>query len=270
MKERLQQVVSSVQQAVDRVRTWFDPPLNADARPLEVREAILEQIEARVEPAGSGRRVFPFDRVSVTVVTTSREHRAGLEAALVGIDGALRARLGELKCDVPHGLEVGIDYARRPRADWAPEQWLGIEYARSASAGTQPQRPSLPSLRLTIVRGAASQPSYTFAERQILVGRTATPIDQRGSPRQNHVVFLEDRDDESRTVGRAHASIQYHADVHEYRLFDDGSHNGTRLVRNGTVIEVLPRDPVGVALRSGDEIRFGTAVVEVVIEAPPG
>jgi hypothetical protein len=104
-----------------------------------------------------------------------------------------------------------------------------------------------------------------LTEPNVRIGRTAAPVDNRGRPRKNHIVFLEDGDEHSQTVGRAHASIHYDRERHEYRLFDDGSHNGTRLTRNGTTVDVLPRDPVGVAVVSGDEIEFGTAAVRLEI-----
>jgi pSer/pThr/pTyr-binding forkhead associated (FHA) protein len=91
------------------------------------------------------------------------------------------------------------------------------------------------------------------------------PTDHLGQPRHNQVVFVEEGDEHGATVGRAHASIRWDADRREYRLFDDGSHNGTRIVRAGVTIPVSPRDPVGVTVRSGDEIQFGTAAVRVEV-----
>ena len=120
-------------------------------------------------------------------------------------------------------------------------------------------------LRITIARGQATHASYTFAESHVRIGRSAQPIDGLGRPRTNQVVFLEDGDDHTRTVGRAHASIRYDTTRREYRVFDDGSHNGTRVMRDGALFEVKPHDPVGVTLRSGDEIQVGTAALRIQI-----
>ena len=38
------------------------------------------------------------------------------------------------------------------------------------------------------------------------------------------------------------------------------------MVRNGETLEEKPRNPVGVALLSGDEIPFGTAAVTISID----
>jgi hypothetical protein len=266
MRARVREAAHVMQDVVGRVRGWFDPDLDADARPLEVREAILEQIERRVEPAGRGRRVLPWNRVSVTVLAPGKDRRAALEAALAGLEYAAVARLTELACEVPAGFALEIHYVKRPRSGWEPDRWIDIECGRSSAAHLVPAHPDCPRLSVTVVRGTASQASFTLAGPLILIGRTSDPVDQRGRTRHNHVAFVEDADECSRTVGRAHASIQYIRDRREYRLFDDGSRNGTRVVREGTVIEVAARDPVGISLRSGDEIRFGTAAVQIQLE----
>jgi hypothetical protein len=129
--------------------------------------------------------------------------------------------------------------------------------------GVEDTKRDPPQIRITVIRGSATQESYTLTESAVRIGRTATPVDSRGRSRRNHVVFLEEGDAHSQTVGRAHASIHYDRERREYRLFDDGSHNGTRLIRNGTTVDVQPRDPVGVAVSSGDEIEFGTAAIRV-------
>ena len=80
---------------------------------------------------------------------------------------------------------------------------------------------------------------------------------------QERKFFVDEHNEHNITVGRAHASIRYESERRQYRLFDDGSHNGTRIVRQGETIDIAPRNPVGVALVSGDEIQFGTAAVSV-------
>lgn len=264
MKDRVREAAHLMQEVAGHVRAWFDPGLDADARPLEVREAILDQLESRVEPAGRGRRVLPYNRVSITLLAPEKDRRAALEAALAELEHDAIARLGELSCDVPAGFTLAIEYARRPRAGWGPDRWMDVEFGRSPVAPPRPEHADLPRLCVTVVRGTAARPSLTLADRQVLIGRTSDPVDQWGRTRHNHVAFVEDGDEHSRTVGRSHASIRYTPD-REYRLFDDGSRNGTRVVRDGIVIEVAPHDPVGVVLRSGDEICFGKAAVQIRI-----
>jgi hypothetical protein len=79
------------------------------------------------------------------------------------------------------------------------------------------------------------------------------------------VAFLENDSADNRTVTRGHAIIRFDARRGEHRLFDEGSANGTRVVRSGVVIEVPKRDPVGVCLRSGDEVHLGKAALRIRI-----
>ena len=49
-----------------------------------------------------------------------------------------------------------------------------------------------------------------------------------------------------------------------YRLFDQGSANGTRVLRKGRLNEIAPNDPVGLPIEPGDELHLGKAVIRVV------
>ncbi len=111
-----------------------------------------------------------------------------------------------------------------------------------------------------MLKGTATKKAYAFTEPTILLGRTPEVSDSNGRIRRNHVAF----DDENATVSRAHAKLTYDKVRREYRLLDNGSARGTRIVRGATTIPVL-RDPRGVRIQSGDEIQLGDASVRVVI-----
>lgn len=261
MKEHVERLASV---AVTRMRTWFDPPLGANARPLEVRRAIVEDVTARVEPAGAGRRLLPFKCLSAVVLAETAERRAALESALSDLQAAVEQRLRELQAEIPAGFVVRVEYIRRPRGSWAIAQQFAVDCRRDVPHDLQEApREQLPVLNADVIRGAATQSSYALSDRQIRIGRTENPVDEAGRPRHNHIAFLEGRDEYSCTVGRSHASIRYAPDRREYRLYDDGSHNGTRVIREGRILEVTPRDPVGVTIVSGDELVFGTAAIRV-------
>jgi hypothetical protein len=274
MNDLFARVDGALRAAVLRVQLWFDPPLDREAAPLEIREAIIEEIEQRVESAGAGRRVMPYNRITVTLLAADKPARARLRAALAGLQESIVARLTELRCAIPAGFTVDIRYVTHAPAAWSPQQRLAFAYdqrdapprLRSGPAGLPGAASAEPArLQITIERGQATHASYTFAESHIRIGRSAQPIDGLGRPRTNQVVFLEDGDPHARTVGRAHASIRYDTTRREYRVFDDGSHNGTRVMRDGALFEVKPHDPVGVTLRSGDEIQVGTAALRIHI-----
>jgi hypothetical protein len=261
----------AARKAASRLKMWFEPPLDANARPLEIREAVIDHVERRAEPAAAGRRLLPHNHVTVTVLAETSDDRASLGAALGDIELAVRARLGEIRCPVPNGFEMEVQFVKRARTGWGDGQRFFVEYgSRAVTRPAAVRQPAAPGLRLKVVRGKASRTSYTLADAQVLIGRTAEPMDHLGRPRHNHVVFLEDGDEHSATVGRAHASIHYDAGRQEYRLFDDGSHNGTRVVRGGRTLAVAAGNPVGVTILSGDEIQFGMAAVTVeLITAAP-
>jgi hypothetical protein len=267
MKVTLRDVQTSVESWVVRLKKLFDPPLTAGAQPLEIRESIVEAIEQRAVPAGGGQRVLAHNQIAVTVLAPTPDDRLTLQAVLADLQDAVVTRLREIRCQVPPGFAVIVHYTRRARSGWAPEQRLAVEYSsREISAAADRSRLEPPSLRIKVLRGRAMQAAYTLTESHVQIGRTALPVDSDGRLRKNHVAFIEDGDAHSNSVGRAHASIRFEPSRGEYRVFDDGSRNGTRIVRNGTTLEIMRRDPTGVTLVSGDEIHLGTAAIRVEIE----
>ncbi len=269
MKKLVEQARSLGGTVVDAVRRAVDPPLDEDARPLDVKRAIVEAVEQQLEPAGAGRRVLPGDGVLVKLLAEQAEARRALEAVLADVRDTIATRLQELQCSVPRRFAVDVSYVRRAPADWAPGQRLSVTLAQSAARRVandgDADLATLPALAIDVVRGQTDQQQFTFAEPVVRIGRSSDPTDERGRPRFNHIAFLENDSAENRTVTRGHALIRYHAATGEYRLFDEGSANGTRVVRSGEVIDVPKRDPVGLALRSGDEVQLGKAAIRVRI-----
>ena len=268
MKKLVEQARTLSGTVLDAVRRAVDPPLGEDARPLDVKRAIVEAVERQIEPAGAGRRVLPGDCVHVKVLAEQVEGRRALEAVLTDIRDSIATRLGELHCDVPRRLAVEVSYVRRAPGDWEAGQRLAVSLTQSPARGgssDDQQEAALPALAIEVLRGQTEQQQFTFAEPVIRIGRSADPTDDRGRPRFNHVAFLENDSPENRTVTRGHALIRYNSATAEYRLFDEGSANGTRVLRGGEVIDVPKRDPVGLALRSGDEVQLGKAAIRVRI-----
>ena len=253
-----------------KISRAINPPLTHDARPLDLQQAILEAIDARTQPAGGGRRQMPDGFVAVSVLATDAAEERAMRAALDGIRDLAASRLRELQCRVPQAFRVDVSYLRERPESWAPDQPMQIEFeahapAAQAAAGSRDADAAQPGLVLTILRGRASAPSYTLREAAVHIGRSESPVDDRGRARRNHVAFTEDDDAHSRTVGRGHCEIRYDRAGGEYRIFDERSANGTRIVRDGQVIEVPAQDPFGIAIRDGDELQFGTAAARVEI-----
>lgn len=249
------------------IRHAIDPPLDADAKPLDFKRAILEAVERQVEPAGGGRRISPATRVIVRLWADARTQQA-LRAVLKDIRADVVARLRELRCDAPPGFDVEVSYVRRQPSNWAPDQRIAIAVVSdSRKPGAVTQRPTQTAIKLTVVNGTATRNSYTFLEHVISIGRSERPVDDRGKARPNQIAFHDDSDAANKTVTRVHASIRFDRSIGSYRIFDEGSSNGTRIIRGGAVIDVPKHDPIGVVLASGDEIQLGKASLRVRLAA---
>jgi hypothetical protein len=252
-----------------RVREFFDSPIAGTAMPLELVQGALAILERKVQPLGRGRRTFPYNRVTIRVGPGAVD-RTAIQAAFEGFEERLRERFAELKCDTPAGLVVRQQFLEQPAPEWLPGQVFSVECAAEPEAASPPApAPQQPALAVTIVKGAATQPSYAFTQPVVAIGRTEDPVDARGTVRRNHVVFTEAVDGATETVGRAHARFEFDAAHGAYRIFNDGSSNPTVISRAGAMIPVHPRDPRGVRVQSGDEIQLGRALIRIDVRDRP-
>jgi FHA domain len=262
MARRVSAIGSAVLARFERI---LNRPLGADAAPMEIRDAVLDDLETRVTPIGRGRRIFPYNRVLVRIVQLSAD-RPSFDATFRDLDARFADRLRELQCAPVENLDLKIVFLKRAPLEWGPGRLFSVDCQSRADTAGHRGESRLSHLLVTVVKGEASQAAYTFTEPTVLVGRTADPVDRTGRIRRNHIVFLEKIDGATETVGRAHARLSRDPASNEYRVFDEGSSNGTQILRAGASIVVPARDPRGVPVYSGDEIQFGHAVVRVTVE----
>jgi pSer/pThr/pTyr-binding forkhead associated (FHA) protein len=245
------------------------------SEPLEIRQAVIQQIVDQTHPTGRGRRVLPFDRVDVDVVAETAEARRVIDAVLQrdeGLDASVQRALETAGCTPPPRLRIDVRYRKRPSATWAPGQRFAVTgqsvaEAPAATRGTdagsvtaEGARPAVVSLR--VLKGRAARRSVEVTAERINLGRGDEVTDRdRRLVRRNDLAFTAG-DEIGDTVSRAHAHISC-GPSGECRLRDDGSAHGTRIVRGGRTIEVTPGNPRGVKLQTGDEIVLGKAVVRV-------
>ena len=52
--------------------------------PLEIVHLVVDAVEHEIHPGGRGKRVFPFNSITLSVLAPSREERARFEAVLTG------------------------------------------------------------------------------------------------------------------------------------------------------------------------------------------
>ena len=246
-----------------RVKSFFDGPLEAGASPLELLQAALELLERKVQPAGRGTRVFPYNRILVRIAQPGAD-RAAVAAVFQQLEPRLRERLTELRCEQPAALRTEVEVTTDEG-----QPVLAVECTNDVAVMPTPARPAAgpraSSVAVTIVKGECERSEYVFTEPMIAIGRTADPVDALGNVRRNHVVFLETRDGFSETVARAHARLQLDADTGAYHLFNEASSNPTVLLRGGRSIRVPPRDPRGLRVQSGDEVQLGRALIRLTI-----
>jgi hypothetical protein len=234
--------------------------------PLEIVHLVVEAVEHEIQPGGRGKRVFPFNSITLSVLAPSREERARFEAVLAG-EPVLRDRIVERlrskSCPIDD-LTVDVAYVPKAPKDWRHPQFT-LAFARVARAPAKdaPRDAAFARIDLTVVRGTAERKTYSFAAKRIDLGRCVEVRDTRNRLiRTNQVAFVEGSGDVNQSVSRRHAHIAHEATSGGYRLRDDGSARGTSVVRNGSTLAV-PAGSLGIRLRTGDEIVLGEARLRI-------
>jgi hypothetical protein len=257
---RLQRFESKIAKTVDTAAQRTSP---ATREPLEIVHDIVEAVEKRVEPAGRGKYVFPFNRVTIRIASGSRETQARFEAVL-GSEPCVQDRiiqtLDAAGCDSAT-LTIDVAYVDQPEAAWMTPQFH-IDFDRVAIPASTPMQQTL---KLTTVLGTSNEPAYLFPTSRINLGRCSEVRDNRNRLiRTNHVAFAE-TEGPNLSVSRNHAHIDRIGTHSEFRLCDDRSAHGTSLVRNGVTIPVPPGSR-GVRLQTGDDIALGEVRLHVDIK----
>jgi len=267
------------------VRRWTRPwPTGTE--PMEIRRAVLDEIESRIVSAGAGKRVFPFNRLRISLLAPGPREKVEMEALVHeawNLSEDVRERLAERGCPVPTDLEVEVEVIEEGGPAFADRRYL-VHYERvqqpaakiapsgssalSAATIAVPS-PSLagnrPTLELTVLKGTATRRVYSFPAARVYVGRLEEIADEEGRiRRRNDVVFLEESE-VNQTVSREHARIIYDEGTGELRLRAEPGASSTRIFRDGKTIDVSGRDPRGIRIQSGDEVYFGRACVKVAI-----
>jgi hypothetical protein len=233
--------------------------------PLEIRHAILKEIELQVMPGPNGTRVFPYDEITIELLWRTASENAALEAMLEsegGLHAEASARLAERGCAVPTGFVVHtVPVAPRP-SDWASTDLYRVRFRRSSRRQQNADRAPC----VAVITTSPPSISYRITEPRVDIGRVAEVRDRDGRMvRRNALVFSEEHDPRG-TVSRRHAHITcaVAGGATVYTLYDDGSRYGTRIVRQGLTIPVHP-GTVGVKLRDGDELHFGEAIASLTV-----
>jgi hypothetical protein len=239
---------------------------NPGARqPLEVMTAVVDAVASRVEPAGRGAYVFPFNKINVMIAAPGREARTRFEAVLQArpsLQQRIADRLHVAGCEVS-ALIVDLALVAQAEPHWLNDDFhLEFERVAAVSEPAVEESPTADHVRVTVISGSTQKPTYAFALHRINLGRCAEVRDGRHRLiRTNHVAFI-DGSELNHSVSRRHAHIERDTKPGQYRVCDDGSAHGTSIVRNGRTIAV-PTGARGVRLQSGDEIALGDARLRI-------
>jgi len=266
---KARQLEARLARTVDRAAARVMPP--GDREPLEIAHAAVEAVEREVQPAGRGRHLFPFNRILVSIVAPSRHVRARFEATFAmepTLAQRVHTRLETAGC-APADLELAVAYVDAAGEGWsAPDVHVTFDRVDvPAPAPLPPPEPEPveppPPVEIEVAAGDAEQASYSFQFTRIDLGRCSEVRDQRNQlVRKNHVVFADSDDTLNRTVSRRHAHLEYSTAERAFRVYDDGSEQGTAVSRGGRTIAVPP-GARGVRLQPGDEILLGHARLRV-------
>lgn len=269
---KARQLEAKLARTVDRAAARVMAPGNRE--PLEIAHAVVETVEREVQPAGRGRQLFPFNRIHVRVVAPTKHVQARFEATFAmepTLAQRIHARLESARC-VPADLAVDVGYVEAAGEGWsAPDVHVEFERVDAPApvepvaeiAAQVPVEEVAPGVEIEVAAGEAAQPSYSFDFPRIDLGRCVEVRDKRNQlVRRNHVVFADTDDAINRTVSRRHAHLDYNASERAYRVYDDGSEQGTVVARGGKTISVPP-GARGVRLQPGDEILLGHARLKV-------
>src|SRR5437667_5362422 len=104
---------SQVEKAIEReFRRWTEKafgPAESDELMI-VHRAILEEVEAKIQTVQRGKRIFPFNRLQVRLVSPDPARRALFQAAFEKrLEQDIRECLSGCACEIPRGFAVEIE-----------------------------------------------------------------------------------------------------------------------------------------------------------------
>lgn len=268
MTSTFARLVQGTRALESRLATAFERTAHAVAghdapSALELVDRVGDELVKHVQPSGRGRYICPFNEVGLTVVAPTAQDRARVEAVCAGppsLRARLIARLESAGC-AGVDLDVSVDYVAAAEPAWPrPDFHLALARTERPRAG-EPGAGLRIDVRITL--GTADRGAYSFTTLPICIGRGAEVRDGLLQlVRVNHVAFAEGDGEVNRSVSRRHARIERDAATGRPRLIDDGSAQGTSIIRGGRGLPV-PRGSRGLGLQSDDEIVLGQARLRV-------
>ena len=256
-------------------RAIFEAPfgggrISKDAPELaEIRLAVLDAVKSKSHRAG-GKSVFPYNLVRIHLRGVPDEQAAVFQGEFLSKYFSDELRGGLARAGYRFPDELTVEIGSTPKLPERGEEWLWVETAAQEKA--EPAGgPARKTARLVVLQGAANQSEIGVTKARTNVGRTVDVYKTDGPSRRNDLAFTEDNEI-NRTVSREHAHILFSKKTGEYRLFNDrwrkpGNKSdtgcGVWIIRDG-ISQAVHHNTRGTAIKSGDEIHLGRAVIRFV------
>jgi len=226
-----------------------------------VRNEIFSQLESAVS-VEKGRKIFPFRGISIRLQPAKKSIVQEFETAFIRnslLKSDIFRMLKDSGIQFPPDLKISMEI-RGETVSGNEKLESACLYEMEFEEPVDTDRYEIPEIELEIIKGSAEQSVYRFVKDRLLVGSLPKVLDREGRlVRINNVVFPDAGNEINASVGDMHARIWFDFQRMEFRVMDESSLYGTRIVREGHTIEVPAEHPRGVGLRSGDEVYFGQA-----------
>ena len=231
----------------------------------EIRLAVLDAVKAVSHRAGAVR-VFPFEVIRVRLRGVPAEQAGAFES------GALADFLGEemrgalARSSIRFSKNLRVILETTPDLPMAGEQWIVVETEKAPPAAAETARSSR-AAKLVVMEGAANARELALTKARINIGRTENVYRSEGPSRKNDLAFVEDNEI-NRTVSREHAHILIDKASGEHGFSTTAGISRRRIAGYGSCATAgagaVHRGARGVALKTGDEVHIGRAVVRFV------
>lgn len=251
---RLQQIEQRIDQALRTLLRSSSPKQRREI--IEVHRAIVEEIASRVDSLPRGKRNFSYSIIKVQILAEAERRRTYEK---VFVDGAalerdIKSYFDDASVEYPANFKVQIELSEDLPQD-IKAHGFDVTYSDTPSGDVSAQPAQI---RLTVLTGESEKREYLFSKQRINIGRLSEVLDGQLRPiRRNHVALKDEASGVNATVSRSHAHIEFDAAAVQFRLFDDGSAQGTTLFRDGSLVPVPKGASKGVLLLNNDEIIVG-------------
>lgn len=238
----------------------------------EVRAEIHRKLESGIA-VEQGRKVFSFRKIAISLQPPTKRIAREFEEGFMensSLKSEISAMLARDRVEAPEGFEITVEFrqcspsaGKRKNATPMFEMQL-LDRIAAPSA-------EIPEIQMEILKGEGAQAVYRMVKESLLIGCMPEVQDREGRlVRRNNIVFPHGGNEANETVATMHARIWFDFKMREFRIMDESSRAGTRIVREGQTIEVPAENLRGVGLRPGDEIYFGQACLRFTLVKNPG